>query len=64
MDIKILHAAAKELANDIQNSTHASSLLPEGLVQGTPTKEHILKALEHLERHERSTPNLQVRVVQ
>ena len=64
MDIEMLHAAAKELANDIQNSEHASPLLPQGLVHGTPTKEQVLKALEHLERHQRSTPKLRVRAVQ
>ena len=66
MDIGKLHAAAKDLAsnNTIQGSKRASPLLPDGLVQGPPTREQVLEALEHLERHQRSTPNLQVRVVQ
>ena len=64
MDIEKLHAAAKELANNIQTSEHSLPLLPEGFVHGTPTKEQVLKALERLERHQRSTPNLRVRAVQ
>ena len=64
MDLKKLHAAAKELANDIQNSVHTPSLLPEGLVQGIPTREQVLKILEPFEQCHRSRSEIQVRISQ